>query len=105
MRRLLDVLLNIKFPLKNIHKQTTLEEMLSLFPDRKFILVGDNTQHDLSIYMAAAEKFPRSIKYIIIRKVVEQREDENLIKKYQEKLKRGGVMLYYADHFPNTFSV
>ena len=105
MRRLLDVILNIKFPLKNIHKQNTLEDILALFPDKKFVLLGDNTQHDLSIYLAAADKFPKNIEYIVIRKVVEQKADETLIQKHTDRLKENNITLYYSDHFPYAFQL
>ena len=103
LRGLWDVLRNIKIPFRNIHKQQTLEDILTLFPDRKFVLMGDNTQEDLSIYLESAKKFPDNIRYIIIRKVVDKKEDNNLIEKYGEDLKTGNITLYYSDHFPNTF--
>jgi phosphatidate phosphatase APP1 len=105
MRKLWDVIMNIKFPPKNIHKTTTLEEILTMFPEKKFILMGDNTQHDLSIYLSAAEKFKRSIRYIIIRKVVNKKADETLIKKSGEKLKENNIGFYYADEFPDSFEI
>src|SRR5690606_27071323 len=43
MRKLWDVIMNIKIPPKNIHTNTTLEEMLTLFPEKTFILMADNT--------------------------------------------------------------
>lgn len=103
MRRIVDVVMNIKFPPANTHKISTLEELLTLFPEKKFILMGDNTQHDLTIYLSMAEKFGNSIQYIIIRKVVEKKADDLLIEKAKEKLKVNNVGLYYADEFPRTF--
>lgn len=100
MRRLRDVILNIKIPPKNIHKNTTLEEMLTLFPEKKFILMGDNTQHDLPIYLAAAEKFGARIRYIIIRKVVKRASDDKLIRGAQRTLAKNNISFYYADEFP-----
>jgi phosphatidate phosphatase APP1 len=105
MRKLWDVVMNVKFPPKNIHKVTTLEELLSLFPEKKFILMGDNTQHDLSIYLTAAEKFSERIQYIIIRKVIEKKSDALLIEKSRMKLKENKVGFYYADEFPDSFEV
>jgi phosphatidate phosphatase APP1 len=99
MRSLWDVIWNIKFPVRDIHKTRTLEDLMTHFPDKKFILMGDNTQHDLSIYLSVAEKFPNNIKYIIIRKVVEKGYDEAFIKNAGEKLKSSNINLYYADSF------
>jgi phosphatidate phosphatase APP1 len=104
MRKLWDVVMNVKIPPKNIHKTSMLEEMLSMFPEKKFILMGDNTQHDLSIYLTAAEKYD-SIRYIIIRKVVERKSDEVLIAKAREKLKKNNLTIYYADEFPHAMEV
>jgi phosphatidate phosphatase APP1 len=102
MRKLWDVLMNVKFPPKNTHKTTTLEEMLTLFPEKKFILMGDNTQQDLPIYLSAAEKFGDRIQYIIIRKVFEKKTDESLIAGAREKLNENRVGIYYADEFPES---
>lgn len=105
MRKLWDVVMNVKIPPKNIHKITTLEEIIGLFPEKKFILMGDNTQQDLPIYLSVAEKFRSSIKWIIIRKVIKKKSDETLIEKAREKLKGSGIGLYYADEFPEAFEI
>jgi phosphatidate phosphatase APP1 len=78
----------------------TLEELLTLFPEKKFILMGDNTQHDVSIYLSAAEKFSKSIQYIIIRKVREKKSEQTLIANARDLLRRNGIGFYYADEFP-----
>lgn len=105
MRKLWDVILNVKIPPKNTHKVTTLEEILSLFPEKKFILMGDNTQQDVPIYISAAEKYSDSIRYIIIRKVLAKKADEILISKEIEKLGKLGVGFYYSDQFPRELGV
>lgn len=105
MRKLWDVVMNVKFPPKDTHKITTLEEMLTLFPERKFILMGDNTQHDLSIYLSAAEKYGESIRYIIIRKVIERKGDEALITKSKSMLEEKNIKIYYASEFPHAFDL
>jgi phosphatidate phosphatase APP1 len=105
MRKLVDVIMNIKFPPKNIHKTTTLEEILTLFPDKKFVLMGDNTQHDLSIYLSVAVKFGERIRCIIIRKVVDRHADQAVIEKAKETLSKNNIALYYADEFPKSFEV
>jgi phosphatidate phosphatase APP1 len=105
MRKLWDVIMNIKIPPKNIHKNTTLEEMLTLFPEKKFILMGDNTQHDLPIYLSAVEKFGESIRYIIIRRVIKKKSDEILIERSRQKLQENNVRFFYAEDFPKIFEV
>lgn len=105
MRSLWDVFRNIKFPLKNIHKTNMLEELMKLFPEKKFVLMGDNTQQDLQIYLSVAEKYPANIRYIIIRKVVEKEGDGALIESAREKFGPGGLALHYSDNFPAGFAL
>jgi phosphatidate phosphatase APP1 len=104
-RGLWQVLWNIKFPLKNVHKQGTLKDLITFFPEKKFILMGDNTQHDLAIYLEAAEKFPEHILYIIIRKVVERKEEIELVEKHKSQLASSNIKLYYDDEFPYPLEV
>ncbi|HYC85289.1 MAG TPA: phosphatase domain-containing protein [Chryseosolibacter sp.] len=103
LRSLWDVIWNIKFPVRNIHKTQVLEELLTLFPDKKFVLMGDNTQHDLPIYLTVAEKYPENISYIIIRKVVDKTSDEDLVKKALTF--KSPVRVYYSDNFPSSFEL
>jgi phosphatidate phosphatase APP1 len=104
LRSLWKVILNIKFPLRNIHKDETLAELLDLFPEKKFVLIGDNTQHDLAIYLNAAEKYRQNIRYIIIRKVVEKRNDDLVIAKAKEALKNSITEIFYAKELSVDFS-
>jgi phosphatidate phosphatase APP1 len=103
LRGLWDVMRNIKFPLRNIHKEQTLKNLLALFPQKKFVLMGDNTQYDLLIYLTAAEQFPDNIKYIVIRKVVDKKSDDTLIEKHANQLKINNTTLYYSEKFPFHF--
>jgi phosphatidate phosphatase APP1 len=96
LRSLRHVLLNIKFPLRNIHKQQTLKDILALFPDKKFVLVGDNTQHDLPVYLEAAAHSPGNIQRIIIRKVIARKGEEAEVEKRREELKAMGIEFYYG---------
>jgi phosphatidate phosphatase APP1 len=99
LRSMWDVVRNIKFPLKNQHKLQTLQELMDFFPTKKFILVGDNTQHDLQIYIETAKKYGNRIKYIVIRKVLE-RNDEKVIQEALKELAPQGVKILYDDLFP-----
>ncbi len=103
MRHFWDVLFNIKFPFRNVHKEQMIVNIITFFPEKKYVLMGDNTQHDLSIYLAAAEKYPDNIRYILIRKVVERKEDIALIRSHEQKLKASGIQLFYEEDFPEAF--
>jgi phosphatidate phosphatase APP1 len=72
---------------------------MDFFPTKKFILVGDNTQHDLQIYIETAKKYGNRIKYIVIRKVLE-RNDEKVIQEALKELAPQGVKILYDDLFP-----
>lgn len=50
-------------------KQTEIIDILNLYPERKFILIGDGGEHDPDIYIEIAEAFPERIKAIYIRSV------------------------------------
>lgn len=50
-------------------KQKEIIEILSMYPNRKFILIGDGGEHDPDIYIEIAEAFPDRIKAIYIRSV------------------------------------
>lgn len=100
LRKLWDLVMNIKIPPRNTHKRSTLEELMKLFPDKRFVLMGDNTQQDLPVYLAAAEKFGSQVAYIIIRKVIKKKTDEALIEKASATLERNGTVFYFAKAFP-----
>lgn len=104
LRRLWDVIRYWKLSEKERHKVKMLDEIFPMFPDKKFALIGDNTQHDLVIYLEAARKFPEVIKYILIRKVAERAEDEALIERELARLEAAKIQLYYAESFPSEFS-
>lgn len=89
-----------KHNLKNFHKRNVLEKIVQLFPDKQYILIGDNTQHDLAIYLEAAETYPKNIQYIIIREVSEKPSDKITIKKAEQSLKQNNIKLFYDRNFP-----
>ena len=105
MRKMRDVFRNVKREKRDIHKTKMLEQILTLFPDKKYFLLGDNTQNDLAIYLKLAEKYPKSIRYIIIRKVRANSHDESFLVDKTVELKKQGIGFYYADAFPSSFKL
>lgn len=87
---------------KNIHKRTMLEKILEIFPDKKYILMGDNTQHDLSIYLELAKLHPHNVRYIIIREVKHRPADRITVEAAKETLSQYGIGLYYDKEFPEA---
>ncbi len=61
---------------KHDHKQEKIQHLLSLFADLKFILIGDSSQKDASIYTEIARQFPDRILVIYIRSVSKRRKLE-----------------------------
>ncbi len=87
------------------HKRKMLLQILSLFPEKKYFLLGDNTQLDLKIYLEIARQYPANIRYIIIRKVPGRSYSESYINEISEVLKLKGIGFYYADSFPSKFEL
>jgi phosphatidate phosphatase APP1 len=48
--------------------------IMNAFPKQQFVLLGDNTQSDPSIYAAIAKKFPQRVHTIYIRNIVPENE-------------------------------
>jgi phosphatidate phosphatase APP1 len=98
MRRFWDVMKKKKVAERDVHKLTWLGKLLKLFPDRRFILLGDNTQNDLSIYLKTAVQFPQQVESIYIRKVVERPIHKKLIEEYKPQLP-ATLNIYYDARF------
>jgi phosphatidate phosphatase APP1 len=105
LRRLWHVIRNIRFPLRHLHKEETIADIQALFPSKKLILIGDNTQQDLLIYLEAAKKFPDSISTIIVLKVVANAGDADLIENHRETLTRSNIRLIYSEKVPEHIHV
>lgn len=95
LRGLWDVVRNIKRPFRHLHKEYMLEEIINFFPEAEFVLMGDNTQHDLLIYLSTAEKFPRQVRKVIIRKVMDKKEDDRILALFRERLKEENIQIHY----------
>lgn len=60
---------NSVFDLKHGHKKKRIKELLEMFPNKKFILLGDAGQEDPIIYKQIHEEFPDRIRLILIREI------------------------------------
>lgn len=49
------------------HKQTKIEHIVTFYPRHQFILLGDDSQHDPSIYENICKIYPKNIRAIYIR--------------------------------------
>ena len=102
LRKLRDVFLYRKVGVPGIHKLKMLDQILALFPDKQFALVGDNTQLDLPIYLTASEKYPDNIRYILIRKVRRSSSVQTLVSKKEAWLRAKNIALYYDENLPTS---
>jgi phosphatidate phosphatase APP1 len=55
------------------HKRLKIERILALYPERSFILLGDNGQHDPDIYATIVQAHPQQVKAVYIRGVSSSR--------------------------------
>jgi len=70
-------------------KAIVINSLLSTFPNRKFLLVGDSGERDPEIYCRAAQRFPNQVKGIYIRNVDTKRMTRRRLTKLTEKLEPG----------------
>lgn len=57
-------------------KLMRIRRVLEMFPRQRFVLYGDNSQHDPMIYCTVAQEFPKNILAIYIRCVNQEKEME-----------------------------
>src|SRR5690606_20066198 len=84
----------------NKHKRVMLEKIVELFPNRKFVLLGDNTQRDLTIYFDLAKLRPELIRCVIIRQASVKKLDEKLMVEAADFFERNNIAFYYGTEFP-----
>ena len=77
---------------------------MELFPDKKMILVGDNTQHDLTIYLEFALRYPDNVRFIIIREVLKSQLHQTQLELAQKALKALKIGLHYDSDFPEDLA-
>lgn len=105
MRKVRDIFRSLTLHERELHKTKMLDQILQLFPDKKYFLLGDNTQLDLRIYLRIAEKYPDKIKNIIIRRVLSRAHDPDFLNQTSERLKSLGIGFYYSETFPDKFDL
>ncbi len=60
------------------HKLDAIRKILSWYPDKPAILIGDTTQHDVAIYVEAAQEHPGRIAMILVHAVSSPKRVEQL---------------------------
>ena len=72
------------------HKIKSIEFLLRFYPEKKFILVGDNGQKDMEVYLEIVSKFHNRIKGVMIRKLV-YIKNEKSVQSFKEKINQFDV--------------
>jgi phosphatidate phosphatase APP1 len=68
------------------HKQDKIKRLMTLFPNLKFILIGDSGQRDTEIYRQALHEFPNRILAVYIRKIGKKDDfDQETTQEFQDK--------------------
>ena len=75
-------------------KLKQISQIISHFPDRHFILIGDSGEHDPEVFAKIKQKFPQQIKEIRIRDILNDK------KCHPERLK--GMIVINVD-FPTDY--
>lgn len=79
------------------HKKERIEEVLSTYPDMRFILIGDSGQKDPEIYRDVVERHGKRIQAIYLRDVTDAARDAEVRAIAQEVGERGVDMLLVED--------
>ena len=72
------------------HKLTSIREIMSTFPEQRFILIGDSGQEDPEIYREIVREYPKRIICCYIRDVTPFDARRNALKKISEEIKEAG---------------
>lgn len=68
------------------HKGVAIRNILGLYPELSFILIGDSSQHDPEIYRQIVAEFPGRIEAIYIRDVINSPERSSSMKKLADEV-------------------
>jgi phosphatidate phosphatase APP1 len=92
--------ISLRSPLPNKgegHKMALMREMLALYHDLPFVLIGDSGQRDPEIYADVVEEFPGRVEAIYIRNVSRDPERPAAIRRLAERVVEQGSTLVLAD--------
>lgn len=78
------------------HKSDVIQNMLSLYEDLPFILIGDSGQHDPEVYTEIVKAHPERVRAIYIRKVDNDPERDAAIEVLANEVRHTGCELVLA---------
>ena len=68
------------------HKQHEIRNILKIYPDLKFVLIGDSGEHDVDIYLEVVKKYPDQILAVYLRSV----DDKKRVTRVKKVLEQFG---------------
>lgn len=84
------------------HKFEKIKHILEFYPNLKYVLMGDDSQHDPFLYEAICKIFPVNVKAVYIRKTdTQEKEKVSIVLKNIESL---GVSTCYFEHSSEAIS-
>ncbi len=87
-------------PSHHEHKMKSIDRIMTMYPDLPFVLIGDSTQQDPSIYREVTQKYADRVKAIYIRAVSPSPErDEEIQKLVDEVIGTGISMVVVPDSY------
>ncbi|MBY6204245.1 phosphatase domain-containing protein [Halomonas denitrificans] len=80
------------------HKRDVIEDMLDLYDDLPFVLIGDSGQHDPEVYLDIVERHPGRVTAVYIRDVTGSSTRAGEIEQLAEAAKRADCALLLSDN-------
>jgi hypothetical protein len=100
--RLRDHMVRRLFLVRRPVKGVVIKNLLTTFPRRKFILVGDSGERDPEIYGALARRFPQQVVGVFIRELPERPMDtRRTLKAFRHVSPRVWAMFQHPDQIAN----
>lgn len=79
------------------HKSVAIRNVIQLYPDLKFVLIGDTSQHDPEIYRQIVAEFPERVTAIYIRDVTRREDRSSSIQRLAEEVRESASTLVLAE--------
>ena len=78
------------------HKRKLIEQMLALYDDLPFVLIGDSGQHDPEVYVQIVEQYPGRIRAIYIRNINHDESRDAAIARLADQVAKNDCELLLA---------
>jgi phosphatidate phosphatase APP1 len=79
------------------HKGAAIRNLMKLYPEMRFILIGDTSQKDPEIYREIVGEFPERVMAVYIRDVNRSAERKSSVEKLGKEVLAAGSTLVLAD--------